>query len=88
MSLAGMSALSSALLTKVVGRLAPFQRITVDVMKLLPVTVKVNPGPPATKSPWLMPTKFGTGFPFCTVTVTGALVATFPALSYTLAVRV
>jgi hypothetical protein len=46
MSLAGMEALSCVLLTKVVGRVAPFHRTTEPETKLLPFTVKVNAGPP------------------------------------------
>ena len=47
MSPAAMVARSWVLLTKVVVRGAPFQLITEAVTKLLPVTVKLNPAPPA-----------------------------------------
>jgi hypothetical protein len=47
MSAAEMAALSCVLLTKVVGRSAPFQRTTELLMKRVPFTVKVKAGPPA-----------------------------------------
>jgi hypothetical protein len=47
MSLAGMAAVTFVVLTKVVGRFAPFQRTTEEATKLLPVTVSVKSGPPA-----------------------------------------
>ena len=46
-SAAEMAAVSWVVLTKVVVRVVPFQLITEAVTKLLPVTVKVNPAPPA-----------------------------------------
>ena len=50
MSLAGMDAVSRVLLTKVVGRVAPFHRTTEPETKLLPFTVSVNAGPPTAAS--------------------------------------
>ena len=46
MSLAGMTAWSCPLLTNVVARAAPFQRIWEPFTKWLPVTVRVKPAPP------------------------------------------
>ena len=46
MSLAGMTAWSCPLLTKVVARAAPFQRIWEPFTKWLPLTVRVKPAPP------------------------------------------
>lgn len=46
-SLEGMDALSCVLLTKVVVRPDPFHRTTEDSRKLLPLTVRVKPAPPA-----------------------------------------
>ena len=49
MSVAGICAVSWVSLTKVVGvRSAPFQRTVTPLTKLLPFTVSVKPGPPAT----------------------------------------
>ena len=45
---APIDACSCVALTKVVGRLAPFQRTTELARNLLPVTVSVSAGPPAT----------------------------------------
>src|SRR3982751_807014 len=47
MSLGGILAESCVALTNVVGRFAPFHVTTLPAMKLLPLTVNVNPGPPA-----------------------------------------
>lgn len=47
MSLEGIAAVSCVLLTKVVVWSAPFQRTTERALKLVPFTVRVNPGPPA-----------------------------------------
>jgi len=43
----GIAAVSWVLLTKVVARFEPLTRTTDPLMKLLPVTVSVNPGSPA-----------------------------------------
>ena len=48
MSAAGIAAVSWVALTKVVVRFAPFQRTTEPLTKLLPFTVSVKAGPPAT----------------------------------------
>jgi hypothetical protein len=49
-------------LTKVVGRAAPFHRTTEDDTKLVPVTVRVNPGPPRSVRVGLSAFSDGTGF--------------------------
>src|SRR2546421_312042 len=43
---AGMEAVSRVLLTKVVGRLEPFQRTMAPLANPVPLTVKVKPVPP------------------------------------------
>ena len=48
MSAAGTAAVSCPALTKVVVRALPFQVTDVAPVKPAPLTVKVNPGPPAT----------------------------------------
>ena len=47
MSVAGIDARSSVLLTKVVVLLAPFHRTMASISKALPSTINVNPGAPA-----------------------------------------
>src|SRR3989441_6472345 len=47
MSLEEMTARNAVLLTNVVGRSEPFQRTTDGATKLAPLTVSVNPAPPA-----------------------------------------
>src|SRR2546422_1018693 len=46
-SLAGMAACNWVPLTNVVVRLVPFQRTTDEARKFVPVTISVNPAPPA-----------------------------------------
>ena len=69
MSLAGMAADSWVVLTKVVLRLAPFHLTTEPATKLLPLTVRVKAGPPATAPPGESAVTAGTGFVLVTVTV-------------------
>ena len=75
MSLAGMAAASPVEDTYDVVRSAPFHLTTEPVMKLLPVTVSVNPAPPAVIDVGLMPVVAGTGLlsavliVYCTVAV-------------------
>src|SRR5436189_282158 len=47
MSLAEIATRSSVLLKKVVDRAVPFHRTTDEVMKFVPVAIRVNPVPPA-----------------------------------------
>ena len=51
MSAAGMLAVNWVPLTKVVVRSTPFQRTTDPATKFAPVTVKLNPAPPAVALP-------------------------------------
>jgi hypothetical protein len=83
MSLARMAAVSWVLLTNVVVRLAPFHRTTEPATKLLPVAVSVNPAPPAVRllGASELSTGAGLGLTFATVTLTEALVPTFPVAS-------
>ena len=62
MSAAGMAAVSRVAETNVVARSAPFHRTTEPLMKFVPVTVSVNPGPPAVAVAGLRPVVAGTGF--------------------------
>jgi hypothetical protein len=62
MSDAEITAISLVDEANVVTRSAPFQRTTEVPMKLLPVTVRVNAGLPATISPGDSPEIEGTGF--------------------------
>src|SRR5207245_660233 len=62
MSAAGMAAVSWVAEANVVARAAPFHRTTDPVMKFVPVTVSVNPGPPAVAVAGLRPVVAGTGF--------------------------
>src|SRR5437867_1269824 len=64
MSVAGMVAVSWVAETNVVARSAPFHRTTEPPMKFVPVTVSVNPGPPATAAVGLRPVVVGTGLAF------------------------
>src|SRR3989442_3955487 len=64
MSVAGMVAVSWVAETTVVARSAPFPRTTEPPMKFVPVTVSVNPGPPATAAVGLRPVVVGTGLVF------------------------
>jgi hypothetical protein len=50
--------------------LEPFQRTTEVEMKLAPLTVSVNPAPPAVAEVGLMLVMFGTGFAAVIVNVT------------------
>src|SRR5882724_10918649 len=62
-SVAGIAAVSCVAETKVVVRLAPFQRTIDPVMKLVPFMVSVNAGPPAAAEVGLKPVVVGTGLP-------------------------
>src|SRR6185295_7429736 len=61
MSEAGIAAVSEALLTKVVGREAPFQRTSEAATKPVPVTVSVSAGPPAKAALGVNPEVAGAG---------------------------
>ena len=52
MSAAGIAAVSWLALPNVVVRLLPFHRTVAPLTKFAPVTVKVNPGPPAGARSW------------------------------------
>ena len=70
---AGMAADSWVLLIKVVVRLAPFHLTTEAATKLLPLTIRVKAGAPATAPAGESAVIEGTGF--VVVTVTAGLVA-------------
>src|SRR5207253_833627 len=70
-SVAEIVAVSCVADANVVGRSAPFQRTTEPVMKLVPVTVSVNAGPPAVTVVGLSPAVVGSGF---VVTATATVV--------------
>ena len=61
MSKAGMAAVNCVALTKLVVRLAPLTCTTDVGTKLLPVTVIVNPGPPAAALDGEIPESEGAG---------------------------
>src|SRR5687768_4958401 len=61
MSTAPIAACSSPVLTTVVGRAAPFQRTTDAAVNVLPVTISVNAGPPATANDGDSPLTTGVG---------------------------
>jgi hypothetical protein len=70
MSLALICAVSCVLLTKVVVRLLPFQRITDVIAKFVPVAVTVNAAPPAVALVGEIELSVGTGFVAVIVNVT------------------
>jgi hypothetical protein len=70
MSLALIGAVSCVLLTKVVVRLLPFQRITDVIAKFVPVAVNVNAAPPAVALVGEIELSVGTGFVAAIVNVT------------------
>src|SRR5438309_7585428 len=61
MSAGVIAAVSWVAETRVVARFAPFQRTTELPTKLVPVTVNVNPGPPAGAEAGFSPVVVGTG---------------------------
>jgi len=61
MSVALISARSEELLTTVVGRALPFQRTMLPATKLVPLTFRVNPPPPATMVAGFKLTRVGIG---------------------------
>src|SRR5919108_3774107 len=63
MSVAGIAACSCAADTNVVDRSVPFQRTTQSVIKPLPLTVRVNAGPPTWADVGLMLAIAGAGLP-------------------------
>lgn len=65
---AGIAAVNCVLLTKLVVRLAPLTRTTEPLMKLLPLTVSVNPALPASALLGEMVAKDGTGLTTASVT--------------------
>ena len=74
MSPAPIDACSCVALTKVVGRADPFHRTIEEDLKLLPLTLSVNDGPPETALAGASELATGTGATFES-TVTGGLVA-------------
>jgi hypothetical protein len=62
-SLPGIEAVSSVLLTKVVGRGEPFQRTSDVIAKPVPITDRVKAGPPAGVDAGLRRVTVGLGFP-------------------------
>ena len=74
MSALAIAAVSCEALTKVVGRSAPFQRTTDVEVKLLPFTVRLKAGPPATLLDGASELMAGTVLPVVW-TVTAGLVA-------------
>src|SRR3989475_10233158 len=61
MSAAGIAAVNWVAVTYVVARSAPFQRTTELGTRFVPVTVSVNPGPPAAAVDGLRLVAVGTG---------------------------
>jgi hypothetical protein len=86
----GMAARSWVELTKVVVRLAPFQRTTEEATKLVPVTVSVKPGLPAMTLLGDRVVSVGVGFPedAVPVPVTPRLMVSPPAEKFTLEAKV
>src|SRR5207247_2516825 len=85
-SLARMEAVSLVSLTKVVARSAPFQSTTDPETKLVPWTVRLNPGPCALVEVGLSPDMLGTGFGAVIVNVTALDVPSIGVATVTLAV--
>src|SRR5207244_781160 len=73
-------------LTKLVARLTPFQSTTDTETKLLPRTVRLNPGPCALAEAGLRPEMLGTGFEAVIVNVTALDVPSIGVATVTLAV--
>ena len=74
MSVAGTIAVSCVALPKVVVNAAPFQFTTEELMKFVPVTVRVNAAPPAVAEVGEIIVSVGEGLPPAEVIVNGSVV--------------